>query len=99
MILYLNNLEHGIHIDHLHYNYLAEEQNAAIQLGVQLGEHTDADVKILSSLAHEPITHLMIEHEEKNLYDLEDNLRIVTLLDIIDNGERHVSIELARIEE
>ena len=99
MILYLNNLEYGIHIDRLHYNYLAEDQNAAIQLGVQLGAHTDADVKALSSLAHEHITHLVIEHEGQILYNLEDNLRIVTLLDIIDNGERHISIELARIEE
>ena len=99
MILYLNNLEHGIHIDRLHYNYLAEEQNAAIQLGVQLGAHTDADVKALSSLAHEHITHIVIKNDEQILYNLEDDLRIVTLLDIIENGDRHISIELARIEE
>lgn len=99
MILHLNNLEHAIHIDRLHYNYLAEEQNAAIQLSVQLGEYTNQDVQFLGTLVHEHITRLTIKEEDQIIYDLEDDLRIVTLMDNVENGNRYISVELARIEE
>lgn len=97
MTLHLNNLEHAVQLDHLHYNYLSQD-HSAISVGLKIGETTDADVAFLASLAETPITHLEIKNDKQNsIYVIEEGLVLAALSDNISNEERSIIVELDKM--